>query len=282
MRRFLISIIGAFVVFSAGATGENVSTTKSYIDSALTQKQDTIERTTGASQALTNTGTAGEYGTKEIYDSNGEYATQQDALIDAQTMNTAVQNAINAEFVCISWVDDDPTKDCLLMEIRGTTGHSSSKNLFDLNAVKAVYANSGSGVTPVFSRTPNGLTITAPGEIPSGRFYAIWFTFEKVNKFRGKTLTFSAQTSCENGGLPDFFFGTSNDDGTVREKYANSRITIPDQPDESMPNLAIGLYATARGAGTNPSCTYSNIQVEEGETATSYEPYSNLYLPAGN
>ena len=106
-------------MFSVHAAAENVPTSKSYVDSALTQKQDTIERATGANQALTNTGVAGEYGTKDIYDSTGEYATQQDALIDAVTMNTAVQNAIDSEFQCVEWVDNDPTKDCLLMMIGG-------------------------------------------------------------------------------------------------------------------------------------------------------------------
>jgi len=124
MRKICVTVIGGFLAFSAFGAGENVPTSKSYIDSELSQKQDTIERTTGNNKALTNTGTAGEYGTKDIYDSTGEYAAQQNALVDAQTMNTAVQNAINAEFVCISWVDDDPTKDCLLMEIRGVTGKS--------------------------------------------------------------------------------------------------------------------------------------------------------------
>jgi len=124
MRKICMSIIAGFIVFSAFGVGENVPTSKSYIDSELVEKQDTIERTTSVSQALTNTGTAGEYGTKDIYDSTSSYLEQTDALIDAQTMNAAVQNAINAEFVCISWVDDDPTKDCLLMEIRSVTGKS--------------------------------------------------------------------------------------------------------------------------------------------------------------
>lgn len=121
MRKIYVSIIGVFMALSAFGAGENVPTSKSYIDSALSQKQDTIERTSGNNQALTNTGVAGEYSTKEIYDSTGSYLGQTDALIDAVTMNTAVQNAIDSEFKCISWIDDDPTKDCLLMEIRGVT-----------------------------------------------------------------------------------------------------------------------------------------------------------------
>ena len=119
MRNFIISIIGVFMVFSVFAAGENIPTSKSYVDSALVPKQDIIEGTNDAPQVLTNTGTAGEYGTKDIYDSTASYATQTDALIDAVTMNTAVQNAIDSEFVCVSWVNDDPNEDCLLMDVRG-------------------------------------------------------------------------------------------------------------------------------------------------------------------
>lgn len=125
MRRFLILIIGVLAVFSAHAAGENIPTSRSYVDSVVSQKQDPIERTTGANQVLTNTGTAGEYGTKGIYNSAAAYAGQTDALIDAATMNTGVQNAIDSEFQCIEWANpNDHTSDCLLMEIRGVTGKS--------------------------------------------------------------------------------------------------------------------------------------------------------------
>ena len=69
-------------------------------------------------QVLTNTGTAGEYGTRGIYDANGEYAAQQNNLVDAVTMNTAVQNAIDSEFQCIEWDDHG---ECLLMQLGGIT-----------------------------------------------------------------------------------------------------------------------------------------------------------------
>jgi len=124
MRKFCVFICCLFAVGTVFAAGENIPTSKSYVDSALLEKQDTIERTTGNAQALTNTGVAGEYGTKNIYDSTGSYTEQTDALVDAATMNTAVQNAIDSEFQCIEWVDNDQTKDCLLMMLAG-------RNLFD-------------------------------------------------------------------------------------------------------------------------------------------------------
>ncbi len=121
MRKFLISIIGALSIYSAFAAGENIPTSKSYVDAAIATKQDIISATTGASQVLTNTGTAGEYGTKEIYDSNATYGEQTDALIDAITMNTAVQNAIDSEFQCVEYDDHG---ECLLMDVFGTPPQS--------------------------------------------------------------------------------------------------------------------------------------------------------------
>ena len=123
MRKFLISIISIFIGFSVFAAGENVTTSKSYVDSILVPKQDIIEGTNDAPRVLTNTGTAGEYGTKDIYDSTDTYSGQMDALIDAVTMNTAVQNAIDSEFQCVEYNPNDPT-DCWLMDIRGVTGKS--------------------------------------------------------------------------------------------------------------------------------------------------------------
>ena len=128
MRKILISIIGALVFCTAFATGENIPTSKSYVDSVVAEKQDKIAANNGAAQVLTNTGTAGEYGTKGIYNSTGEYATQSDALIDAVTMNTAVQNAIDSEFQCVEWAEpNDHTSECLLMDV------GTHKNLFDVS-----------------------------------------------------------------------------------------------------------------------------------------------------
>jgi len=120
MKKFLFILFGVFAVAGAFAAGENVPTSKSYVDSKLVEKQDIIPKNDGTTQVLTNTGTAGEYGTKGIYDANGEYATQTQNLIDAATMNAGVQNAIDSEFQCIEWVDPhDHTSDCLLLQLGG-------------------------------------------------------------------------------------------------------------------------------------------------------------------
>jgi len=120
MKKFLFILFGVFVIAGAFAAGENIPTSKSYVDSKLGEKQDIIPANDGVTQVLTNTGTAGEYGTKGIYDANGAYATQTQNLIDAATMNAGVQNAIDSEFQCIEWLDpNDHSSDCLLMNIFG-------------------------------------------------------------------------------------------------------------------------------------------------------------------
>ena len=121
MKKFLFVLFGLFVFAGAFAAGENIPTSKSYVDTAVATKQDTIPANDGAAQVLTNTGTAGEYDTKGIYDATGEYAVQQNNLVDAATMNAGVQNAIDSEFQCIEWLDpNDHTSDCLLMDVFGT------------------------------------------------------------------------------------------------------------------------------------------------------------------
>ena len=118
MKKFLFILFGVFVVAGAFAAGENVPTSKGYVDAAVATKQDIIPANDGVTRVLTNTGTAGEYDTRGIYDANGAYAAQTQNLVDAATMNAGVQNAIDSEFQCIEWLDpNDHSSDCLLLQI---------------------------------------------------------------------------------------------------------------------------------------------------------------------
>ena len=116
MRKIFIFVICIFVGFSNVAIGENILTTQSFVDSSVAQKQDKIPANNGATQVLMNTGTDGSVGTKDIYDSNASYSGQSNALIDATTMNAAVQNAIDNEFECIQY---DANNECLLVRLIG-------------------------------------------------------------------------------------------------------------------------------------------------------------------
>ena len=128
MKKNLISIIGVLAMCPAFAAGENIATSKAFVDAAVAQKQDAISANDGTAQVLTNTGTPGSVGTKNIYDSTGAYGTQTESLITAGDFNTAVQNAIDAEFECIAWRNpDDHSSDCMLVKIK-----SKEYSIYDL------------------------------------------------------------------------------------------------------------------------------------------------------
>ena len=114
MKKIYTFVFGLLFIGAAFAAGDNIPTSKNYVDNAIAQKQDAITANDGAIQVLINTGTAGEYGTQGIYDAAGEYAPQAQNLVDAITMNTAVQNAIDSEFQCVEW---DENNECMLLRI---------------------------------------------------------------------------------------------------------------------------------------------------------------------
>ncbi len=116
MKKFMAFLFFVLFVGGAFAAGENITTSKSYVDAEIAQKQEIIPANSGTTQVITNTGTDGDIGTKDIYNSSNAYAGQSGALIDAATMNAAVQNAINSEFEC---VEDDGAGNCLLTRIAG-------------------------------------------------------------------------------------------------------------------------------------------------------------------
>lgn len=116
MKKFMAFLFFVLFVGGAFAAGENITTSKSYVDAEIAQKQEIIPANSGTTQVITNTGTDGDIGTKDIYNSSNAYAGQSGALIDAQTMNTAVQNAIDSEFEC---VEDDGNGNCLLTRVVG-------------------------------------------------------------------------------------------------------------------------------------------------------------------
>ena len=100
MKRIFILFLSffAFPVFAV--------TSESYVDSAVAPLQDEIPAV-NTNTVLINTGTAGEIGQKQIYDSNADYASQQNALVTVETFNAAVQNA---KYVRIGLVQTDINK----------------------------------------------------------------------------------------------------------------------------------------------------------------------------
>lgn len=116
MRKLIICLM-ILNVSGTYATNDNAATSKEYVDTELATKQPTIPAE-GANVIMTfdSTATNG-IGTKQIYDESANYASQQDALVTAQTANAAVQMAINGEFECVLYDPDNPT-DCWWWNIK--------------------------------------------------------------------------------------------------------------------------------------------------------------------
>ncbi len=278
MKKFLFVLFGVFVFAGAFAAGENVPTSKSYVDSKLGEKQDTIPANDGTTQVLTNTGVAGEYGTKGIYDANGEYAVQTQNLVDAAAMNAGVQNAINSEFQCIEWLDpNDHSSECLLFNIFGQTEHRSP-NVFDASQILNATGwteNNGvySGDIAYLQRLGN-MNACTPGPCKENTQYTLSYTITALI------------TNGSNGHLAWCQFIYTDGTGT-RPNYGYGP-WAEFSPGETK---NIQLTSEANKTVAYIRCTYgymqkislSNIQLQEGTVATPYVPYGqNIYLPVGN
>ena len=269
MKKFLFVLLGGVVFSGAFAAGENVPTSKGYVDAAVATKQDIIPANDGATQVLTNTGTAGEYGTKGIYDATGEYAAQTQNLVDAAAMNAGVQNAINSEFQCIEWVDpNDHSSDCLLFDVFGQT-ERRSPNVFDASQILNATGwteNNGvySGAIAYLYRLGN-MNACTPGPCKENTQYTL-------------SCIISVDEKLESGPVyPNFYFRYS--DGTRKRA-----ILGPANPGETAYLVGVSdpqktieyIFANFNMLGR---ISISNIQLQEGTTATPYVPYGNIYLP---
>ena len=98
------------------ALGTNASAdtvpTNGAVVGGLNTKQDIVNGDSG--NVMMNTGVADQVTQRPIYSSTNNYAN---AFVTAETVNNAAAAAANNEFMCISWIDDDQTKDCLLFRI---------------------------------------------------------------------------------------------------------------------------------------------------------------------
>ena len=116
MKKFLLSFL--FLVVGI-AYADNTITSKEYVDGQVATLQTQIPAK-NTNTVVTNTGTAGSVGEKAIYDTSVAYGTQTDALVTAGAFNSAIQNALESEFVCVEWQGNvHDNAHCLLYEVRG-------------------------------------------------------------------------------------------------------------------------------------------------------------------
>ncbi len=272
MKKFLFVLFGVFVIGVAFAAGENVPTSKSYVDSKLAEKQDNIIAN-DTPRVLTNTGTAGEYGTKGIYDANGAYATQTQNLVDAATMNAGVQNAINSEFQCIEWANpNDHSSDCLLMDVFGQT-ERRSPNLFDSSQI--LKASGWTENNGVYSGTINNLyrlgnmNACLPGPCKENTQYTLSYTI-------------SVDENATPVGSVSPRLQIIYTDGTYSKPSLD---LMPQNPGDTshvflMSSAGKTIEFINASYNHNAPIHISNIQLQEGMVATPYVPYGNIYMPA--
>ena len=262
MKKVFVFLFCFIFIGTAFANGESVPTSKSYVDNALTQKQNVIERATGAAQVLTNTGTSGEYGTKEIYNSSAAYAGQSDTLIDAGTMNAAVQNAIDSEFECVEY---DGNNNCLLMNIRGEM-LNKTKNLLNSSFMDKSTYNTVTVYGVSIDRakvlpTENNKTYTLSADLTYNGAYYYYLYYIKPDGTSGYP------SGCS-------YMWANQDSGASGETYKKCTFTTQDG--------AKYVVSFANLPSLQNLVALENYQMEEGSTATPYQPYGNVYIPSGN
>ncbi|MBO4582577.1 MAG: hypothetical protein J5714_00770, partial [Alphaproteobacteria bacterium] len=228
------------------------------VNTKLATKQDEIPAK-NTNTVLTYTGVAGTVGEKGIYDDTGTYAAQADNLIDAGTFNAALKNGLDNEFVCAGYAD---TGECWLWSV-DNDAPTRSPNLFDISKVptrglpsRGTIVNNGDGSITVTTTPTNGavtsdktLSQLAPGlEV-------------------GKTYTLSFKTT---GTDRHIYLRKDASNSTTWHLISPTRTMTQDLLDSTVYFYASGVSTTA---------TISDIQIEEGTTATPYVPYGNVYIP---
>ena len=236
------------------STSDNGLPTVSAVNAGLDDKQNTIPAM-NTNTVVTYTGVAGTVGQKGIYQDTGTYASQQNNLIDAGTFNAALRNGLNDEFVC---ADRDPVSNqCWLWSIDNET-ENRSPNLFDISKVPgdSRITNNGDGsitVTtgPTSSAVSSDKTLSqlAPGlEV-------------------GKTYTLSFKTT----GTDRYIYLRKDASSSTTWRLGSPTITMT----QDLLDSTVYFYAS----GVSTTATISEIQIEEGTTATPYVPYGNIYIP---
>ena len=256
MKTFLLSFL--FLVVGI-AYADNTITSKEYIDTQVSNLQTQIPAK-NANTVVTNTGTAGTIGEKAIYDTTVAYGTQSDALVTAGAFNTAVQNALESEFVCVEWQGNvHDNAHCLLYEVQNA--YRPSKNLFDKNSpdIRWCWVHYDDALV--------GTRLFASSCVSSAGSFA---TSAPIPVEPNQTYTSSNHMPSNKGMNPSFVFLDEN--LNVISGFTNmgrSLVTFTVPNDVNIKYVVIPIHATV----------IDITQLEQGTVATPYVPYGNVYMP---
>lgn len=107
---------------NATVSDGEIVTTKLYVDGELAGKQPIIDRAADNGKVATYTTTSGTLGAKAIYSESAAYSGQQAALIEAQTVNGAIQQGLNSHVTCHTYSNlPGQSSDCWLWQINDTS-----------------------------------------------------------------------------------------------------------------------------------------------------------------
>ena len=112
------------IVTSVGTDANATSLpTAGAVVKGLNGKQEAIIGGTSGN-LVAYSGTGGSVGVQTVYKTNATYASQPTALVQAQHVNAATQNAFNAVMTCTDWPDDVPHTDenCWLWQVNHLSG----------------------------------------------------------------------------------------------------------------------------------------------------------------
>jgi len=258
MKKLVFVVFALFVV---DGWADNTITSKEYVDEQVATLQEKIPAA-NTSTVLINGETQGEIGAKKIYNPNEAYAAQQDALVDAQTFNTAVQNALNSEFVCVEWLGNvHDNAHCLLYEVKAA--FQLSKNLFR---------------GPYFGVLNNGVTILGDKNLLISPFAAQAYRgpvfIASVNP--GETYYISGKDNIDRNFYA--FYPSEEDvtDGTKVISY--DWLTISGHVLTAPSNAHVLVISLTNSTPT--TITWSDVQCVLGSSPVPYRPYGeNTWLP---
>ena len=254
---FVVLALFAFVAYA-----DNTITSKEYVDGQVSNLQTQIPAK-NTNTVLTNTGTAGTVGDKVIYDTTAAYGAQSDALVTAAAFNSAVQNALESEFVCVEWLGDvHDNAHCLLYEVRGATANQSPNLLCEPSALTLSAFDVQTGI---FTNTS-----------VDTRSYVQLFIFVGESLYKGYDLTRPNQIARET-------FTTLDNTNILYLKHNGAvrdfRIYFPVEPSTTYTLLVKAIE-------TNPTVVGGiklQLMLVRGEYDSDvFIPCGNVYLPSGN
>lgn len=149
----------------------------------------------------------------------------------------------------------------------------TGKNLFDINSTVVQNFSATSSVISGNLRVTNGY---------SGSNHSVALKVGDTQDYSGKTLTLKTLWSSSGANTGRMYIGTSDSDGNNRTLLGNITtsgesvtVTIPTNITSTNNMLIIMAYSNNNSAQVGDYVDYSKIQLEQGSTPTTYEPYQS-------